>query len=83
MRDRAIITVLLFTALRLAELAALNTGDAAISAGKGFVMVRHGQGDRYRQVPLNAEVRAALDAWLAGWLQATFLAATDRRCSWP
>ncbi len=27
--------------------------------------VRRGKGDRYRQVPLNVEVRDALDAWLA------------------
>jgi len=56
-RDRAIVTVLLFTALRIAELAALNRDDVAISARKGLVTVRHGNGDRYRQVPLNAEAR--------------------------
>ena len=27
--------------------------------------MRRGKGDRYRQVPLNVEVRDALDAWLA------------------
>jgi len=64
-RDRAILTMLLFTALRIAELAALNRADVAISARKGVVTVRRGKGDRYRQVPLNAEVRDALDAWLA------------------
>jgi len=37
----------------------------AISARKGVVTVRRGKGDRYRQVPLNTEVRDALDAWLA------------------
>jgi len=64
-RDRAILIMLLFTALRIAELAALNRADVAISARKGVVTVRRGKGDRYRQVPLNAEVRDALDAWLA------------------
>ena len=54
-RDRAIVTVLLFTALRIAELAALNRDDVAISARKGLLTVRHGKGDRYREVPLNAE----------------------------
>ena len=64
-RDRAIVTVLLLlTGLRIAELAALNTGDVAISARKGVVTVRRGNGDRYRQVPLNAEARDTLDAWL-------------------
>ena len=64
-RDRAIVTVLLFTALRIAELAALNRDDVAISARKGLLTVRHGKGDRYREVPLNAEARDTLDAWLA------------------
>jgi len=64
-RDRAIVTVLLFTALRIAELAALNRDDLAISARKGLLTVRHGKGDRYREIPLNAEARTALDAWLA------------------
>jgi len=64
-RDRAVLTMLLFTGLRIAELAALNTSDVAISARKGLVTVRRGKGDRYRQVPLNAEARDTLDAWLA------------------
>jgi site-specific recombinase XerC len=29
-----------------------------------IVTVRRGKGERYRQVPLNAEARDALDAWL-------------------
>jgi len=65
LRDRAILTMLLFTALRIGELATLDRDDVAISARKGVVTVRRGKGDRYRQVPLNGEVRDALDAWLA------------------
>jgi len=38
--------------------------DVAISARKGVVTVRRGKGERYRQVPLNAEARDTLDAWL-------------------
>jgi len=56
--------MLLFTGLRIAELAALDRDDVAISARKGVVTVRRGKGERYRQVPLNAEVRDTLDAWL-------------------
>jgi site-specific recombinase XerD len=63
-RDRAVVTLLLFTGLRIAELAALNRDDVAISARKGLVTVRRGKGDRYRQVPLNSGARTALDAWL-------------------
>jgi site-specific recombinase XerD len=64
-RDRAIVVVLLYTGLRLAELVALDTGDLKMSARKGIVVVRSGKGDAYREVPLNALVRQVLDEWLA------------------
>jgi len=63
-RDRAIVTVLLYTALRLHELAALDVEDVAISARKGLLVVRSGKGDAYREVPLNRPCRAALEEWL-------------------
>jgi len=63
-RDRAVVTMLLFTGLRIGELAALNRDDVAISARKGVVTVRRGKGERYRQVPLNTDARDALDAWI-------------------
>jgi len=63
-RDRAIVVLLLYTALRLSELVALDVGDARISARKGLLVVRSGKGDQYREVPLNRPVRAALEAWL-------------------
>jgi site-specific recombinase XerD len=63
-RDRAIVVVLLYTGLRLAELVALDVEDVRISARKGLVVVRFGKGDAYREVPLNALVRQVLDEWL-------------------
>ncbi len=63
-RDRAIVTLLLFTGLRIAELVALDVGDLSISARKGQLTVRRGKGERYRQVPVNAEARTVLDTWL-------------------
>ena len=63
-RDRAIVVLLLYTALRLSELVALDVGDARMSARKGLLVVRSGKGDQYREVPLNRPVRAALEAWL-------------------
>jgi len=42
-RDRAVVTLLLFTGLRIGELAALNRDDVAISARKGVVTVRRGR----------------------------------------
>ena len=62
-RDRAIVALLLFTGLRLSEAAALDVADARISARKGVVVVRSGKGDVYREVQLNALVRAMLDEW--------------------
>jgi integrase/recombinase XerC len=64
-RDRAIVVLLLYTGLRLAELAALDTSDVKLSARKGVVIVRSGKGDAYREVPLNALVRQVLEEWLA------------------
>ncbi len=64
-RDRAIVVVLLYTGLRLAELVALDVDDVKVSARKGIVVVRSGKGDAHREVPLNALVRQVLEEWLA------------------
>ncbi len=64
-RDQAIALLLVNTALRIGECAALDVDDIAVSARKGIVVVREGKGDAYREVPLNVEVRGALDTWTA------------------
>ncbi len=64
-RDRAIARVLFFAGLRVSELVRLDNADVAVSARKGRVIVRSGKGDAYREVALNAEVRGALEGWLA------------------
>jgi len=63
-RDRAIVVVLLYTALRLHELACLDVEDVSVSARKGLLVVRSGKGDVYREIPLNRPCRDALDAWI-------------------
>ena len=63
-RDRAIVTLLLYTMPRLHELAALDVDDVSISARKGLLVIRSGKGDVYREVPLNPSCRKALVAWL-------------------
>jgi site-specific recombinase XerD len=63
-RDRAIVVMLLYTGLRLAELVALDLDDVRVSARKGLVLVRSGKGDAYREVPLNALVRQVIEEWL-------------------
>lgn len=63
-RDRAIVTLLLYTALRLKELVAVDVDDVSVSARKGLLVVRSGKGDLYREVPLNRPCRDALEVWL-------------------
>ncbi len=63
-RDRAIALLLFYTGLRISECAALTMDDVRLSSRKGLVIVRMGKGNTYREVPLNAEVRTALDTWL-------------------
>ena len=63
-RDRAIVTIMLYTGLRLSELTVLTVTDVAVSARKGTVTVRSGKGDRYRTVPLNSPCRTVLSEWL-------------------
>lgn len=63
-RDRALVALMAFAGLRVAEVAALEVDDVSITARTGRVMVRRGKGDRAREVPLPGEARAALAAWL-------------------
>ena len=63
-RDRALVVLLLFTALRISEVVALDVDDLRISPRKGIVVVRSGKRDSYREVPLNALARQVLTEWL-------------------
>jgi len=64
-RDKAIAKMLFYAGLRLGELTKLDVEDVPTSARKGKVIVRRGKGDAYREIALNAEVREALERWLA------------------
>ena len=64
-RDLAIVQLLAQTGLRVGELAALQLGDVKLGERSGQVTVRRGKGDRYREVPLNADARQALREYLA------------------
>lgn len=63
-RDRALALLLFYTGIRIGECAALDIEDVPLSARRGQVIIRSGKGDYYREVPLNAQVRPALKAWL-------------------
>lgn len=59
-RNRALVTLMLRTGLRVAEVAALDLSDITINARSGHVRVRNGKGNKERIVPLNIEARTAL-----------------------
>ena len=63
--DRAIVFLLLNTGMRIAECAALDVDDVYAQGRKNRVVIRNGKGDRYREIPLNAEACEAITAWLA------------------
>ncbi len=63
-RDIAIFELMINTGLREAEVCNLKLDDVIMSERKGVVIVRSGKGEKYREVPLNANVRRALQAYL-------------------
>jgi integrase/recombinase XerC len=62
-RDRALAFTELYAGTRGGETVALDLADIRASARKGHLIVRHGKGARYREVPLHPALRAALDQW--------------------
>ena len=49
----------------MGEVTALTLDDVELGERAGWVTVRAGKGDKTRRVPLGAEARKALKAWLA------------------
>src|SRR3954453_10245206 len=63
-RNLALLLFLRHTGLRVSELAGLRLRDVESSERKGQVLVRSGKGSKQRTVPLNVDVRRALEAYL-------------------
>ena len=63
LRDRAILSVLLYHGLRRAELCALDVGDRELRAGLMHLRVQ-GKGGKLRYVPLHQSSAVALKAYL-------------------
>ena len=63
-RDFSLVTLLKHTGLRVHEVTHLEIGDLAISDRKGSLLVRAGKGSKQRKIPLNADARNTLRAWL-------------------
>ena len=59
-RDLAAVTLMLHCGLRVSELCALTWADVVVGERKGVLTVRSGKGGKRREVPLNADARAAL-----------------------
>jgi site-specific recombinase XerD len=62
-RNLAILQLLRHTGLRVGELCNLRLGDVTISERKGEVLVRGGKGTKDRTIPLNNDVRRAVEAY--------------------
>ena len=63
-RDRTLLTLAIYTGLRVSELTALDCGDITLGTGAN-VRCRHSKGRKQRAVPLIMPVRGVLAAWLA------------------
>ncbi|WP_158408460.1 tyrosine-type recombinase/integrase [Desulfosporosinus fructosivorans] len=65
-RDIAIITLMLNTGLRISEVASLDIEDLTMGDRYGSLKVRLGKGGKFRTVPLNGDIRKALQDYLNG-----------------
>src|SRR5579885_3129990 len=61
-RDRAIIVLMLHTGLRAREVCTLTRAHIRLGKRSGTLVV-HGKHNKYREIPLNATARAALQAY--------------------
>ncbi|MBW9147210.1 tyrosine-type recombinase/integrase [Clostridium sp. CM028] len=64
LRDIAIIEMFLNTGIRASELINLDIQDISISKRKGVVHVRQGKRKKFRDIPLNQDVRESLNAYI-------------------
>lgn len=64
LRDQALVALMVWAGLREGEVCELRVEDVEISERKGRVVVRHGKGDKRREVPLNEKTRRAVRAYL-------------------
>ena len=67
-RNRAMVRLMLATGLRRAEVAGLDLEDLHLGGGdprEWYVVVRHGKGDKRRDVPLGPAIRRVLREYVA------------------
>lgn len=59
-RNHAIIWTMLFSGLRVSELCELKPLDVIIGERSGYIVVRHGKGNKYREVHIPKDLRDCL-----------------------
>lgn len=62
-REMATVMLMRYAGLRVSEVCALEIEDVQLSERKGTVLVRHGKGNKQREVPLHTEARHAIAEW--------------------
>jgi integrase/recombinase XerD len=67
-RDIAIIELLINTGIRVSELVSLTLDDIHITQRNGsqnysYIIIRNGKGGKYREVPLNAQAKKAIEEY--------------------
>ncbi len=60
----AIVALLANTGLRVGELCALTLDDMELKPRSGKLIVRSGKGEKFREIPLNAEARRSLSEYI-------------------
>lgn len=63
-RNRTMALLMLHCGIRISELAALNVGDVFVTARKGELLIRCGKNSKQRRIPLNADAREAMIAYI-------------------
>jgi len=74
LRDRAMLSLMLFAGLRVSEVCALTVADVDINERSGKVLILHGKGDKRAEMPLMNPVARK---WIAGWIEAAGLGMGD------
>lgn len=62
--NTAVVMLLLNTGIRESELCALELSDITITERKGFIKIRNGKGNKYREIPLNKDTRYFISEYL-------------------
>lgn len=76
-QDRAICFVAVWTGLRRSELAALNRADLFLANERPYIVVRHGKGDKHREVIVSPDCRAFIKRFLKAKAERGAAAAED------